>query len=174
MKGKLVKSATAYTATSIMVLLIILITSVVPVHAQQTTPPAPIIVTQEYGKSVTGRFTPNSAYYGPAGEQMVIANSYYPWFNNKVKTDGWADANFRQPGFAVITCKSRVTNTSGQDSGWQSDSSGWGGTDCGPTPIAEISSAAKPSTYTSRTQAFWDWLDSSDGFGEANQSHYES
>lgn len=105
---------------------------------------------------------------------MTIANRYYPWSSGSVKTDGWAEANFRQPGLGWIECKSKVSNDQSDDSGWESTHGSMAGTDCGPTPVAEIDPAPKPATYTSKTQAFWSWSNGSDGFGEATQSHYEA
>lgn len=137
------------------------------------TPPPPIVVTEEF-ISDSDVIRPLSDFYGPSGERVVVTNRYYPWYNDVVRTDGWTDATFRQPGISTIICKSKVENDQGQISAWAQASTGWGATSCGPTPIAEIEDAVKPAIYTSRTQGFWDWLNGSDAFGESVQSHNES
>lgn len=145
--------------------------------------PSPITVSTEItkpsDKSQQPGIAPNGAVtYGPY--EMVIHNRYYPWYNPpigsaRVKTDGWAEGNFPQPpGFNRVECESRVSNDAAQTSGTESSESGWGGTECPITPQATLTSAIKPATYTSKTEAFFKWPDSSSGYGLADQSHYES
>lgn len=144
------------------------------VFASNEEPPAPITVIEEIEPNKDAlRAASDGVVPGPNGEKMTIVNRYFPYHLGAVKTDGWAEANFRQPGLSWITCKSKGYNDRGQDSGWKETHGPFGGTSCGPTPKATIALALKPATYTSVTQAFWKWSTGEETSGEARQTHYE-
>lgn len=106
------------------------------------------------------------------GEQVIITNRYYPYYQGAVKSDGEASGNFNQPPYSRFACYSRVTNNAGQEAVGGYSYGSYGGTNCPTTPQASLSSVI-PATYTSWTHASWRWSNGSLGNGYANQSHYE-
>ena len=160
--------------TARMLTLLMLVGSVLllpgPVHADEGTPPAPIIVTREVSANNLG---PNAVVPGPGGNQVTITNRYYPYWQGKVRTDGYANANFNQPSWRRMTCRSHAYNSAGQ-TGTSGYSSGADGGDNCPTttPLAEVGGLV-PTTSTSWTEATWYWSDDSQGYGKAEQSHSE-
>ncbi len=47
------------------------------------------------------------------------------------------------------------------------------GNNCPPTGLAELSGVV-PTYYTTWTKAWWKWSNGSNGYGKAEQTHYES
>ncbi len=162
-----------YKSLSIVVLLVLLLNALVSpslVYADGKNPPPPITVTTRVYHSTVSL---NSTVPGPGGEQVVITNEYYPYYNGSVKSNGWADANFNQPAWSQMTCQSHVYNSSGQHGTYTSNAGAYGGNNCPPTGLAELSGVV-PTYYTTWTKAWWKWSDESNGYGKAEQTHYES
>jgi len=135
----------------------------VVVQAQEGDPP-PIIVQTEVNSSageVQGGIQPN-AVVSKGSWVVTIQNAVYK-LSNKVESDGWAPANFNQPGTSVIYCEARVINegSGGREVGVSYPPyvfSAPGGNHCGTTPRAWRPYPRFP-YYTGQTYAQWRWPD---------------
>lgn len=133
------------------------------VQAQEQDPP-PIIVQTAVSLpvgEVQGGIQPNTVV-SKGSWVMTIQNAVYK-LSNKVESDGWASANFNQPGTSVIYCEARVINEGdGQIKVGVSYPpyvfSSPGGNHCGTTPRAWRLYPDLP-YYTGQTFAEWRWPD---------------
>ncbi len=139
------------------------------VHADEGPPPSPITVTQRVSND---DFMPNAVVPGPAGNQVTITNRYYPYWQGKVRTDGYASANFNLPAWRRMTCQSHARNDAGQTGTYGSSAGSYGGNSCPTTtPLAEVGGLV-PANYTTWTKAWWHWSTDTQGYGVAEQTHY--
>lgn len=151
---------------------------VLAVHAQGGDPPDPIIVqtSVERPAKLHGRVQPN-AVVSKGSWNMTIQNALYK-YSNKVESDGWADANFNQPGSERIYCEASVINNDNfghRDIGVSYlplTYSSSGGSHCGTTPRAWLSYPNYPN-WTGQTYVEWRWPDGSPETYELNNGPHQ-
>ncbi len=157
---------------SVFVLLALLLSTLVvpsPAWADGGNPPSPITVTSEIDHSGAA---PSGVVPGPGGEQVTITNQYYPYYGGSVKSNGWADANFYQLPWSRMTCQSHVYNSAGQHGTYTNNQGSYGGNNCPETGLAVLGGVV-PTYYTTWTKSWWRWSDETQGYGIAEQTHYE-
>jgi len=104
-------------------------------------------------------------------------SSLLTWARNwhtggSVKSNGWANANFDQPPQSRITCQSHVYNSAGQHGTYTNSQGPYGGNYCPETGLAVLGGVV-PTYYTTWTKSWWRWSDETQGYGIAEQTHYE-
>lgn len=132
--------------------------------AQEGEPP-PIIVQTSVNQPARlprGGLQPN-AVVSRGSWVMTIQNAIYK-YSNRVESDGWASANFNQPGNQRIYCEARVVNNDAfghTEIGVSFPPFTYsvpGGSLCGPTPRAWRPYPRYP-YYTGQTYVEWWWPD---------------